>query len=156
MSREELFQKFGVPRKEWSFKGGDFNVQVVHHYRDVSATQATFMAHGLSQDDTGQRWNVYAFIFPVHRLFADFDALSDSFGQPVCQAMPFHLGPSFLRRHFNEKGEVICIQVGSDYNHLGDDRFECAETPEDAWRVFADADQLIEYLKTTTVPGVPK
>jgi len=145
---------FGVPRKEWSRKGGTFNVQVVNHFKDVSATMATYAEHGLSQDDGGQRWNVYAFIFPVHPLFALFDPKSDSFYQDVIAEMPFHSGASYLRRHFNDKGEVVCYQVGSDYNHLCDERFTRAYEPDEAGSVFRDACDLFEHLERAVAAPV--
>ncbi len=138
---------FGVPRREWTSKNHTFNVQVVNHFRDVSATQEAFKAHGFAPDDGGQRWNVYAFIFPAHPAFALFNVESDSFYQDVIAAMPFHSGASYIRRHFDHLGRVSCYQVGSDYNHLGDDRFTFMQTEEEAIKVFADAIDLTVYLK---------
>lgn len=144
----EVQERFGVPRREWSSKCNTFNVQVVQHFRDVSATQEAFKAQGWAPDDGGWRWNVYAFIFPSHPAFAKFNPESDSFYQDVIAGMPFHSGASYIRRHFDHLGRVTCFQVGSDYNHLGDDRFTFMDSVFGAERVFADAIDLIRYLET--------
>lgn len=153
MSQAEAIESFGVPKREWTRRFGSFNVQVAQHFRDVSETQKAFAQSGIPSDDGGYRWNVYAFIFPQHPLFAEFDQKSDSFGQKVCVSLPFHYGPSYLRRHFNENGEVSCYQVGSDYNHLHDERFTRMAEPIDAARVFLDAADLIEALTRAFMEG---
>ena len=154
MNDNQITSLFGIPRREWSRKGGSFNVQVVNHLKDVSALQSIFEAGGIASDDGGQRWNVYAFIFPVHPLFAKLDPESDSWsGQEVISAMPFHYGASYLRRHFNEKGELSCYQIGSDYNHLHDEFFTRAVTTDDAWQVFKHACDLFDHLEAIAKPG---
>lgn len=142
----QTLERFGKPKHEWSSKNNTFNVTVVNHFRDVSAVQSMFASEGHRADDGGQRWNVYAFIFPQHPVFAKFDLKSDDIWQPAAVAMPFHSGPSFIRRHFDQSGGVSCIQVGSDYNQDMDERYRWAETPEQAMGVFSDAIDLITYL----------
>jgi hypothetical protein len=144
MTIEEMLAQY-TPKRLWKREGDNFIVEVSQHFRNVSATQAAFAEHGLRSDDGGWRWCVYAYIFPKHRLFAEFND-SDSFSQDVCQDLHFHHGPSYLRRHRNEKGEVTCYQVGSDYNHLYDERFTRAETAADACQVFEDAQALFSGL----------
>lgn len=137
MTGKEAIEKFGVPKQEWSHKGGSFNIQVVHH----------FNARAEDGMDGGHRWNVYAFIFPTHPLFAKFNLGSDDFWQEVCTNMPFHAGPSYLRRHFDVNGGVVCIQVGSDYNRLHDNEFTHYATAEGAMRVFMDAVDLLLHME---------
>lgn len=139
-------ERFGVPKREWSSKHHTFNVQVVQHFRDVAATQELFQVHNLRPDDGGWRWNVYAFIFPNHPAFAKFNPESDDMWQGVCTKMPFHSGPSYIRRHFDHRGQVSCYQVGSDYNHLSDELYTFMASEDDAVRVFSDAVDLITYL----------
>ena len=92
-----------------------------------------------------QRWNVYAHIYPKHRLWDSFEG-TDMF-QSAASALPLHCGPTSLK--YNTKtGKVESLQVGADYWHLGDERFTNYETREDAWEVFQDAEELFTYLST--------
>jgi hypothetical protein len=121
------------PKREWWHHGKNFLVVVKHH---------------ISQSESGRapnRWNVYAYIYPKHWHFQEIK--SESLYQDAAIAMPFHCGASYVRRHLSEDG-VSAYQVGSDYDHLGDDRI-CESSPEDqcpSGEVFQDADRLIAWL----------
>lgn len=124
-------------RKEiWRRRGRECCVEISRHYVTT-----------LSEDDHRgpHRWAVYAYIYPPHSLFGGFLNGTDIF-QPAARAMPLHCGPSFLQWHYAADGSVTSIQVGADYNHLGDEIFSISETPSDALQVFLDADRLFRYL----------
>jgi len=125
-------------KDEWQQKSNKFNVTVSRH-EVMHSPLSSFEPSGV------HRWAVYAYIFPVHRLFEQFND-TDSFYQDVCTAMPLHSGPSYLRRHRGDSGEVTCYQVGADYNHLHDNSFTFMATAEEAYEVFRDAQALFDYL----------
>ena len=91
------------------------------------------------------RWCVYAYIYPAHPNFGGFDE-ANGICQSAASELPLHGGPSFLKMHRNKNGEVTSIQVGCDYNHVGDVEFSYCETKEDAASVFRDADVLFKWL----------
>jgi len=133
MSEEEMWSYV----EEWYKRGVDFQVRVKRWSLPVSAH---------SRSKGRQFWNVYAFIYPKHRLWDSFEG-TDMF-QPAASALPLHCGPSFLQYNIGRAGKVESLQVGSDYNHLGDERFSHYKTREDAWEVFQDAEELFAYLST--------
>jgi len=90
------------------------------------------------------RWNVYAYIYPGHSWLEEFHG--GRICQPATTALPLHNGPSYLKYHHDEYGDLRSIQVGSDYSHDSDGRFGHASTPEDAWEVFRDAEELYDFL----------
>lgn len=91
------------------------------------------------------RWAVYAYIYPNHRLFERFDG--DSMFQDATACLPLHGGPSYLRINRNNKGEIASYQVGADYHHIHDDRFTHYADEKDAYQVFSDADKLFAHLE---------
>jgi hypothetical protein len=104
---------------------------------------------GCYDRDGGQRWAVYAYLYPAHPHFKNFDE-TDRMWQDAACAMPFHCGPSYLRRHVvvrDGKPETVSIQVGADYNHDGDWPYTQDRTQDDAIDVFDDAEELVEWLK---------
>ena len=128
-------------KDEWKKMGPDmserpFSVLVSRH-------------EGLVEPEFGSgphRWCVYAYIYPGHPLFADFDTKGEMF-QDACSGLPLHWGPSFFRPHFGADGEeVSAFQVGSDYNHLHDEAFTMCATRDDAKLVFDDAELLYRHL----------
>ena len=133
MSEEDLWSRV----EEWHKREVDFRVMVKRWSLPVSAH---------SRSKGRQVWNVYAFIYPKHRLWDSFEG-TDMF-QPAASALPLHCGPSFLQYNIGEAGKVESLQVGSDYHHLGDERFSHYKTREDAWEVFQDAEELFAYLST--------
>jgi hypothetical protein len=120
-------------KDEWHQRADKFLV-VVKHY-----TEKPFDLYpGV------HRWNVYAYIYPKHKLFGEFKG-SELF-QSSASALPLHGGASLLTWHYDDDGKPTIVQVGSDYLHLYDDRFSEYATPEDAYEVFEDAEKLFDYL----------
>lgn len=92
------------------------------------------------------RWFVYAYIYQTHAHFAKFDG-SDMW-QGASIALPLHGGPSMLRWHYDANGDPTSVQVGADYNHLGDERYTFFDNAEQAFQVFRDASDLYEWLSS--------
>lgn len=130
-----------TPKWLYLKRGNGFCVEVQHY--QVTAT-------GDSLFDSGpNRWCVYAYIYPGHPEFGGFEG--DEMCQEAALALPLHGGPSFLRWHRCTDGQPMSVQVGADYNHLGDD---CGawDTPERACLVFYDAQQLVDWLTDRAAP----
>ena len=122
-------------KDEWHQHGKNFLVVVKHH----TVTQNT-----IDQYEGVHRWNVYAYIYPKHPHFGKFEGTA--MYQDAASAMPFHGGPSFLRVHRDDAGNITSVQVGSDYNHLHDDEFTHMENKDQAWTIFNDAEELFNWL----------
>jgi len=124
----------GWNRKElWTKRGDGFSVEVSHHTVDI--TEVSEGPH---------RWCVYAYIYPQHAMFEEFDG-SDMW-QDAALRLPHHCGPSYLKWHCDDEGKKTSVQVGADYNHLGDDEYTHMECSDDAMSVFADAEKLMSFL----------
>lgn len=132
MSKEDLWNHV----EEWYKQGVDFRVMV---------KRWSFTETHWNLKEGRQVWNVYAYIYPKHRLWDSFEG--PNMFQPAASALPLHCGPTFLKYN-TEIGKIESLQVGSDYRHLGDERFTNYETREAAWEVFRDAEELFEYLST--------
>jgi len=124
-------------KDEWKRSGKDFLVSVTRHSVAVD--------EGCGYDsDLGHRWCVYAYIYPKHPHFANFDG--PQMYQDASSCMPFHGGPSLLEYPMYE-GVVTSVKVGCDYNHLHDWEYTRMATKDEAYRVFADADELYDWLQ---------
>jgi hypothetical protein len=119
----------------WTKRSENFAVQVSQH-----------TAPPLDPMDGENRWCVYAYIYPKHPHFAAFSG--DSLFQDATDCMPFHGGCSYLRTHLDSDGAVASRQVGADYNHFRDGHYTHMSTKEEAASVFADADELFQWLET--------
>lgn len=116
----------------WKQSGKHFLIEISRHFRDAP-------------EGEGQNlWAVYAYIYPKHPHFANFDG--DGMWQDAASAMPGHSYPSYFRRHEID-GKVTSMQVGWDYNHLHDDHYTYMATADDAGSIFYDADQLFAWLE---------
>ena len=115
-------------KEEWHQKGKDFLIVVKRH----SVTPSTY----LSQEEGPHRWAVYAYIYPSHRLFVNFNG--PDMWQPAACFLPLHGGVSFLHWHRDDDGKPTSVQVGADYNHLHDEHYSYCATPEEAHNVFQD------------------
>jgi len=133
MDEEDLWDHV----EEWYKRGVDFQVMVKRWSISESC---------VNPREGCQIWNVYAYIYPKHRLFDSFEG-PDMF-QPAAEALPLHCGPTFLEYHIEQDGRVESLQVGSDYRHHGDARFSHYKTREEAREVFQDAEKLFAYLST--------
>ena len=61
--------------------------------------------------------------------------------------MPLHGGPSLLRVHTKHPDHAVTsYQVGADYHHLHDNAYTHMANEKDAFDVFADADELFDWL----------
>ena len=119
-------------KDEWRKHGTDFLVTISRHNQP-----------SMDQFDGVNRWAVYAYIYPKHPHFANFDG--PHMWQEASGAMPLHGGCSLLEYPMYE-GKVTSVKVGADYHHLHDD-FTHYATPQDAYEVFADADRLFDWLE---------
>lgn len=88
-------------------------------------------------------WNVYVYFYPQHPHFARFDG--ERIYQPAADALPLHGGATYLHSHYDHKGEVKSIQVGSDYDHAGDEKYSRCASPSEAAQIFADAETLFTW-----------
>ncbi len=123
-------------KDEWHCRGKDFLIVVKHHAVDVPEE-----FRGI---DGPHRWCVYAYIYPKHQMFNRFNG--DAMFQDAACDLPLHCGPSYLQWHRDKDSKPLSVQVGADYNHLHDEHFTHYADAESAHRVFADAQQLHEYL----------
>jgi hypothetical protein len=119
----------------WRKRSTNFAVEVSQH-----------TARPLDPIDGENRWCVYAYIYPEHPHFAAFG--NDSPFQDAADAMPLHGGCSYLHRHMKPDGNPASIQVGADYNHFRDGHYTHMSNKEEAASVFADADELFQWLET--------
>lgn len=100
------------------------------------------------------RWCVYAYIYPTHPRFKRFDDWRTGFRQDAATELPLHAGATLLRFHASNTGERDSVQVGADYNHLGDDHFTHYATANDAMSVFLDAADLAAFLEAEAAAHV--
>jgi hypothetical protein len=122
-------------KDEWHRRGRNFLVVVKHYTVEPSTYDVC---------DGQHRWNVYGYIYPTHLLFSTFQG--PDMWQSAATNLPLHAGPSFLTWHYNNDSVPCSVQIGSDYNHLHDNRFTTFSTPDDAYEVFSDANKLFAFL----------
>lgn len=128
-------------KEEWKRAGIDFVVTVEHFH---------FGSESILRDDGGERWCVYAYIYPKHPRFKRFDGTG--IYQDATNDLPLHSGCAYLRQHRDNDGSVTSFQVGADYNHLYDSRFTYER--EFDGTVKADADQLFDFLTREQTPAI--
>jgi len=130
-------------KQEWQRYGKDCLVTIVHTYQSTGFEDRVFEDwEGVG----GHRWHVYAYIYPNHPSFSTYKG--EYLWQEATQNLPLHRGASYLRSHYRENGSVSSIQVGADYNHIGDNCFTRQGTKEEAEVVFSDAEELLEKLNS--------
>lgn len=125
----------------WRRRGKDFLIEVSRHSVQPSALDLDL---GVYASEGPNRWAVYAYIYPKHPHFANFDG--PHMWQDAATQLHFHGGPSLLEYPMYE-GKVTCVQVGADYHHVHDERFTRYSTPAEAYEVFSDANELFEQLQ---------
>ena len=126
--------------EEWKREGKNFLVTVKHHTERITEEPACYDSEG------PHRWCVYAYIYPKHPHFARFDGTETMWQEAAC-ALPMHGGPSLVRAHIKIDDKSIgSYQVGSDYHHHGDWSYTQMADEKDAYSVFADADELFDWL----------
>ena len=123
-------------------------------FRRISDTFCVEVVHWTSQggiDTFGNfdmtfvknNWNVYVVVSQTHIWFDDMtDEYSDC---PHLEDL--HWGATYEHIDRDETGKAITKKYGSDYMHLHDDEYETYNTPEQAYRVFRDADKLFDTFK---------
>ncbi|MDR1190652.1 MAG: hypothetical protein LBK60_03170 [Verrucomicrobiales bacterium] len=115
--------------KKWTKYGKNFVVELAHRF-----------------DGNFNIWNLYAYIYPEHKLFKKISCDKD------VDMLPMHGGITYFRFvSCHENKDVFshtAIQVGCDYHHYGDDRYQ--RKFDDDITVFAgDIDALVNALTET-------
>ncbi len=128
-------------KEEWKRPGIDFIVTVEHFF---------FGSETSERDDGGERWCVYAYIYPKHPRFRRFSGTG--IYQDATKDLPLHSGCTYLRQHRDNDGSVTSFQVGADYNHLHDGFF--THERDFGGRVKSDADALFDFLTREQAPAV--
>jgi hypothetical protein len=125
----------------WDKRGKHFLVRLRRH----SNKQFALVDGEFKYTDIDEhKWCLYAFIYPDHTLFGNFDG--PDFWQDACGFFDWHGGCTYLEYHRDDESKIVSVQVGCDYNHYLDDRYLYMATKEDAASVFNDADGLFEVL----------
>ncbi|MFA7115458.1 MAG: hypothetical protein WC214_08380 [Candidatus Omnitrophota bacterium] len=120
--------KFDHILTTWRYRSTLFAVDVVHWQE----------AHS-----TAHRWNVYVYIYPDHPMF---DKIEKEHTRLV--SLPLHGGASYHEWFYDSTGAVIYKKIGSDYQHAYDSRFAGYSTEDEAWEVFRDAEELIQFMES--------
>jgi hypothetical protein len=121
----------------WRKRGQDFMVEVTRHNGTEDISEGP------------HRWAVYAYIYPKHPHFAEFDG--PHMWQLAATCLPLHGYPSYLEYPMYE-GKVTSVKVGADYHHLHDYHFTHYATPNEAREVFDDAQALFDWLQAAAHP----
>lgn len=129
----------------WKIEGRNFAVEVSRHESRMPEEMACFDSEG------PHRWCVYVYIYPKHPRFGDFDPDGQMYDQPT---FGMHCGNSYFRTWRSGEGKITAFQVGSDYNHDGDWSFTRKATKDDAYQVFADAEEIAEALTMQELPVI--
>lgn len=121
--------KFDHILTTWRYRSTLFAVDVVHWQETHS---------------TAHRWNVYVYIHPGHPLFERIES------EDFCAGgfLPLHGGVSYHEWFYDSTGAVIYKKIGSDYQHAYDSRFTGYSTKDEAWEVFKDAEELIQFMES--------
>lgn len=117
----------------WAKRHAMFTVEVTRHQVEVH-----------EGDPQGpNRWCVYVHIYPQHPLFS----IVYQNEKPVPYGhIPFHGGCSYSSMSFDRNGQIKSVTLGSDYNHLHDERFSHFTEQREAWEVFDDAERIFKFL----------
>ena len=129
-------------KEEWSRRGKNFTMQIVR-WETMSEESFNKMNLDIGTYTGRYVWNVYFYLFPKHRLFAE--TIEDDMND--CPVNNLHYGCTFSRWHYNEDGEITAKQYGCDYNHYTDERFSFIKNIEDAYEIFNDAEDLFNELE---------
>lgn len=123
----------------FTLDGVGFIVQVKHWVEPSFEGMEVF-------NDGRNRWAIYAYIYPKHKMFDDIKA-DGGMWQDAFDELPLHGGCSYFRRHIDaESGKTTSYQLGCDYDHDGDDVFTYMKDEQDAWAVMEDARLLFKKL----------
>ena len=117
---------------EWTIRAVKYCIVVRRHSVEPSG------------GDGPHRWCVYAYVYPMHRLFPAMHQQLDTWREPYA-SLPLHGGCSLRQVHMGAFA-VASIQVGADYSHLHDTAFTWMATRDEAAEVFRDAYRLWNHL----------
>jgi hypothetical protein len=120
-------------RKSWYMRSLTHTVEVVMWTTGESSNRGPY------------RWNVYAYIFDNHPYYRQIDPVGSHL-QAAVLAMPWHGLPSWFCAKMKLHNHLQHLEIGSDYNHSGDERFTYAGSANEAAEVFRDARQLFDWL----------
>jgi hypothetical protein len=126
----------------WKLAGDKFCVEVSRHAVPFSDESGCYDAEG------PHRWCVYGYVYPGHRMFDLLTPDGNAWEQPLPD---MHGGCTYFRTHRRDAETITCFQFGADYHHLHDWRFTQMATKEDAFEVFADAQELFAALTPESV-----
>ena len=117
---------------------------ILNTWRYISTLFVVDVVHWHETSNTAHRWNVYAYIYPGHPLFERIES------EDFCAAefLPLHGGVSYHEWFYDFTGAVIYKKIGSDYHHAYDSRFAGYSTEDEAWEVFKDAEELIQFMES--------
>jgi hypothetical protein len=121
--------------EEWKRDGKDFVVSVKRHTRpDFNGDYSRVI---------GERncWAIYLYIYPGNSRFDLFRTDGNVWDQPYYEV---HSYASLFKTHRRNNGDIASFQLGWDYSHDGDIQYEEYSTPDQAWRVFSDANRLYD------------
>lgn len=126
-------------KEEWVKEGKHFRVSVVHWYTDEFHGETFYYPRK-------EKWNIYLYFYKNHPFFDKFTS-EDIYAHEQPEPVGLHGGITFYRAHKDKKNEIICHEIGCDYGHYRDDRFETMVTKEDAEEIFCDAEYAFEILQ---------
>ena len=133
----------------WYYKGDSFTVEVAVW---SNPKEREVLPKELFDSIPEYHWNIYVNIFPKHPLF-DKVVKEELFDYGI--DLPLHWGSSYHKWDYDASGNVVAKRIGCDYQHCDDDRFGKYKTKEQAWEVFRDADELIEFFEVRKAEEAP-
>lgn len=121
-----------IKKDEWFIRGTEFSVKISHVFRKG------FPNLGIEDNHA---WCLYTMIFNKHPLFkkacknkVDYDT---DLGNKLYPN--FHWGCTYYSRQANY------VEIGCDYQHLGDEKFMASAELSD--EILKDAKELFEYME---------
>lgn len=133
----------------WYHKGAGYTVEVAVW---SNPKERELLPQNLLDAIPEYHWNVYVHIFPKHPVF-DMVVKDELFDYGA--DLPLHWGSSYHKWDYDASGTVIAKHIGCDYQHCDDDQFGKYKTKEQAWEVFRDADELIEFFEVRKAEEAP-
>lgn len=143
----------GYKKKEvWMRRSDKFLVEVVHwntfsDEEEMERFNKYMREIGINKDGTGEKWNVYCYIYKNHPLFGKLTKEDYEYDYPFNL---FHGGCTYCNWVYDSVGNALLKKYGSDYTHAYDERFGFYKTEEEAHEVFEDANKLYHALLVMT------
>lgn len=133
-----MFDINNYAQKEfWTRKGENFSIEIV---RWDSKDAIWNNNNDISGYRKVNRWNVYCYIYPKHKLF-------DSLTEDICRdgIKNLHCGATYCHWDRDKDGVVHSKCYGSDYMHYRD-CYENIDRIDGNWQVTKDAEDLFNEL----------